>query len=190
MKKDVKEIMLDVHNITDTDVLHMYFHWPYEEETAALHLHVRAGHNPPDMEKTKSFELENVIQELKKHGSMTQFLEDNMPIRESEPGILEGITSRQEVVEKMIETTGLIKKVSQDGVVADTSATVEDQLNGSLSRPQHNIQKASAEIQKLSDAIHDLDTGRKSWDMIEKEQHAQGFLFRRQMILRDVVPTD
>lgn len=90
MKKDVQEIMLDVHNITEADGLHMYFHWPYEEETAALHLHVRAGHhNPPDMEQTKSFELETVIQELKKHGSMTQFLEDNMPIRESEPGILD-----------------------------------------------------------------------------------------------------
>lgn len=70
----------------------------------------------------------------------------------------------------MIETTGLIKKVSQDGVVADTSATVEDHLNGSLSRPQHNIQKASAEIQNLSDAIHDLDTGSKSWGIFEKEQ--------------------
>jgi hypothetical protein len=58
----------------EKDFIEMYFHFPYPDSTTTLHLHIRINFGRHPMEKSRSFELDEVISALEQGKSIQKLI--------------------------------------------------------------------------------------------------------------------
>ena len=62
------------YSVENEDDMKMFFHFPYPEDTVTLHMHIRVNDTQHDLDKSASFSIDEILESLKKEGSVIPLL--------------------------------------------------------------------------------------------------------------------
>merc|ERR1711964_473217 len=108
LREKATEHMTKVHGYDggERDRLELYFHFPYTETTATVHLHVRLNQGRPAMEAHKSFYLQDIIHHLTTHENLYELVGDRF-ICDSEENSLKKLQAYDVFAGGVIEGSNL-----------------------------------------------------------------------------------
>lgn len=72
--ESTKKNLKNDFGVGDSDKVNMYFHFPYQQSTIGLHLHIRVNQLHHELEVGKSFSLSEVIAHLEKNGDIRDLI--------------------------------------------------------------------------------------------------------------------
>lgn len=70
LRNKIKDHLLQVYNVNESDSTMMYIHFPYADHAAGLHVHIRVNQLFHPFEENQSFTLDSIILHLKNNGDI------------------------------------------------------------------------------------------------------------------------